>query len=123
MLGNFIYADADPLVRATQVLALIAYSLFVQSSLQDVVTGKIILFNFTSYLVYLRLINFMSSYFCFLHLDTIFFPFSKTSSNGIVEYVQLWKRFHALTPQPLMTKYIERFSLAFFVSSKEEWQS
>ena len=43
LLAQFIYADADPLVRATQVLAIISYSLFAESSLQDVITGKIIL--------------------------------------------------------------------------------
>ena len=43
LLAQFIHADADPLVRATQVLAIISYSLFAESSLQDVITGKIIL--------------------------------------------------------------------------------
>ena len=43
LLAQFIHADADPLVRATQVLAIISYSLFAESSLQDVVTGMFIL--------------------------------------------------------------------------------
>ena len=43
LLAQFIYADADPLVRATQVLAIISYSLFAESSLQDVITGMFIL--------------------------------------------------------------------------------
>ena len=39
LLAQFVHSDADPLVRATQILAIISYSLFAESSLQDVVTG------------------------------------------------------------------------------------
>ena len=54
VLAQFIHSDADPLVRATQVLAIISYSLFAESSLQDVVTGMFILIIFycNAYLVY-----------------------------------------------------------------------
>ena len=47
LLAQFIHADANPLVRATQVLAIISYSLFAESSLQDVVTGTLV---FTCYI-------------------------------------------------------------------------
>lgn len=43
LLAQFVHSDADPLVRATQILAIISYSLFAESSLQDVVTGTFIL--------------------------------------------------------------------------------
>ena len=43
LLAQFVHSDADPLVRATQILAVISYSLFAESSLQDVVTGTFIL--------------------------------------------------------------------------------
>ena len=43
LLAQFVHSDADPLVRATQILAIISYSLFADSSLQDVVTGTFIL--------------------------------------------------------------------------------
>ena len=46
LLAQFVHSDADPLVRATQVLAIISYSLFAESSLQDVVTGMFILVIF-----------------------------------------------------------------------------
>ena len=50
LLAQFVHSDADPLVRATQILAVISYSLFAESSLQDVVTGTFILcFYFTNY--------------------------------------------------------------------------
>jgi hypothetical protein len=50
LLAQFVHSDADPLVRATQLLAIISYSLFAESSLQDVVTGTFILcFDFTIY--------------------------------------------------------------------------
>ena len=45
LLAQFIHADADPLVRATQVLAIISYSLFAESSLEDVVTGTLVFFT------------------------------------------------------------------------------
>ena len=43
LLAQFVHSDGDPLVRATQILAIISYSLFAESSLQDVVTGTFIL--------------------------------------------------------------------------------
>ena len=43
LLARFVHSDADPLVRATQILAIISYSLFAESSLQDVVTGTFFL--------------------------------------------------------------------------------
>ena len=46
LLAQFVHSDADPLVRATQILAIISYSLFAESSLQDVVTGMFILVIF-----------------------------------------------------------------------------
>ena len=56
LLAQFVHSDADSLVRATQILAIISYSLFAESSLQDVVTGTFILcffklFPFNSYFV------------------------------------------------------------------------
>ena len=45
LLAQFVHSDADPLVRATQILAIISYSLFAESSLQDVVTGTFCLWS------------------------------------------------------------------------------
>ena len=90
LLAQFVHSDADPLVRATQILAIISYSLFAESSLQDVVTGTFILWC-----------CFLSRLFCVIYFINSFISYFL----NIYMYVQLWKRFLASILPPMTTKH------------------